>query len=229
MLQLIDIRSDAILVILIVIESILFIIGLILFVWGLIYLAKIKQKNQGLAIGGPYKYIRHPQHLGLLLMTLVSSLYNPWAIHPYIRIGSLLSCSLIAVFLIVTSEFEEKKLLREYGTAYLDYITNTGMFFPRIFSKYRKKKEITEIKHWKRLLLVAAIYVLFILHLRLITVIASPFPEVVRISMWYDYLPREFWYVNLIVLGLILLHFGIKLIIRRIYSTDVKPIEEKPT
>ena len=227
MLMLIQIRSEIALIILIVIESILFIIGLTLFIWGLIYLAKVKREKQGLATGGPYKFTRHPQHLGLILMTLANSLYLPWAIHPYIRIGSILSWSLIALFLIVISELEEKKLLKEYGNTYLDYLINTGMFLPRIFTKYKKKKEITEIKHWKRFLLIAVIYAVFIGHIRLLVEIA-PYTDIIPIGMWYDYLPKSFRYVNLIVLGLILLYFGIKLIIRRIYSTDVKPIEEKP-
>ncbi len=83
------------------------------------------------------------------------------------------------------------------------------------------------IKHWKRFLLIAVIYTVFMGHIRLLVEIA-PYTDIIPIVMWYDYLPREFWYVNLIVLGLILLYFGIKLIIRRICSTDLKPIEEKP-
>ncbi len=226
MLMLIQIRSEIALIILIVIEAILFIAGLILFVWGLIHLAKVKRNNQGLAVGGPYKFSRHPQHLGLILMTLANSLYLPWAIHPYIRIGSILSWSLIAVFLIVISELEEKTLLKEYGTTYLDYLTNTGMFLPRIFAKYKKKKEITEIKHWKRLLLITVIYAIFIGYIRFIVEIAR-FAHFIPIDMWYDYLPKQFWYVNLIFLGMILLYFGIKLVRKTIISANAKKARER--
>ena len=70
-------RSTAVDITFLVLESILFVIGLSLFLWGLIYLSKTKLKKQTLAIDGPYKYVRHPQHLGLILISLSTSLYLP--------------------------------------------------------------------------------------------------------------------------------------------------------
>ena len=214
-LGLIIIRSESALVFLLVIEIILFIIGLMLFLWGLIYLANVKLKKQGLATGGPYKFIRHPQHLGIILMTLVNSLYLPWAVHPYIRIGSILSWSLISLVLIIVSELEEKKLWKKYGNAYLDYRLKTGMFFPRIFGIKRKEKELTEIKHWKRLSVIVIGYFCFISLIRLFLLIFG-------ISMWYDTLSRRFWYINLISLGLILLTIGVKIFRERRFPLKIK-------
>ncbi|MFW9852785.1 MAG: hypothetical protein ACFFDS_07580, partial [Candidatus Thorarchaeota archaeon] len=55
---------------LIVSEFIIFGVGLCLFVWGIILIAKAKSNKTGLVKTGPYKFIRHPQHLGIILMSL---------------------------------------------------------------------------------------------------------------------------------------------------------------
>ncbi len=203
-------RSEGALIFLIVIEFILFIIGVILFLWGLIYLARVKLRKQGLAIGGPYRWIRHPQHLGLILMTLVTSLYIPWSIDSYVRIGEILSWSLFSLFLVIISEFEERKLLKQYGEEYLDYRSKTGSFFPRIFKK-RMKKRIFDVKHWKRFLLIFSIYLCFISLIRLLVFVLR-LPEKPLIGWWYDYLNQSFWYINLIFLVLILLTIGLKIL-----------------
>ena len=62
---------------LIVIEFLIFGIGLSLFIWGVYLIARSRLKNTGLVKTGPYKYIRHPQHLGIILMSLSISLYIP--------------------------------------------------------------------------------------------------------------------------------------------------------
>ena len=214
-LGLIVIRSESALVFLLVIEIILFMIGLTLFLWGLIYLANVKLKKKGLAMGGPYKFIRHPQNLGIILMTLVNSLYIPWAVHSYIRIGSILSWSLFSLVLIIVSELEEKKLLKKFGNVYLEYRMKTGMFLPRIFERYRKDKEVKEIKLWRRLGFIFVGYFCFISSIRLLLVI-------VGIDMWYDYLSQRFWYINIIALGLILLTVGIKILRERRFPLEIK-------
>jgi len=60
---------------LIVFEFMIFIIGLILFFWGLFSLATTIIRKEGLAKRGPYKFIRHPQHMGIILMSFSVSLF----------------------------------------------------------------------------------------------------------------------------------------------------------
>jgi len=50
-------------------EVILITIGAIIFVWGLIHIVIVQVKKKGLATTGLYHYIRHPQHLGLILIS----------------------------------------------------------------------------------------------------------------------------------------------------------------
>lgn len=223
LLNLFIIHSEIVRIILLVVESILFATGLIIFLWGLLYLSKVKVKKQTLAIGGPYKYIRHPQHLGLILISLSTSLYLPWAIHDNIRVGSLISWSLFTLFLVVVSEFEEKKLLNEHCDSYLQYRLQTGMFFPKIYTATQKEKKLSEVKHWKRLLIFVGIFSLFVSVIRVLCI-----PELRLVGMWYDSLPGKYSYVNFIVLGLIILYFLVKEIRQKFFSNE-KNIRRKET
>lgn len=76
---------------LLVFEALFFAFGLVLFIWGLIYIAKVRLKKEGLATSGPYRLIRHPQHLGLILMSFSFSLYVPGTEDREIVVGEILS------------------------------------------------------------------------------------------------------------------------------------------
>lgn len=156
---------------LIVFEFILFTIGLMLFVWGLYYIAKTIYKRERLATGGPYKFIRHPQHMGIILMTFSVSLFVPWTSDIGIRIGEILSWSLFSLILILWSYYEEWKLTKKFGEKYTQYRSETGAFFPRIFTRNKKLLHSHEIRHWKRILLTNIGYICFILLLYLLVFI----------------------------------------------------------
>jgi len=207
-------RSDFILILLIVLESLIFAIGVLLFSWGLFHLAKTRHNKQGLAKGGPYKWIRHPQHLGLILMTFSIAIYIPWSFDGYIRIGEILSWSLFSMFLTVTSELEEKKLLKHFKEEYLEYRNSTGFYFLRIPFLSRKKKEISDIKHWLRLLLILISFIIFVLFIRLLVYLLQ-LPEQPGIGWYFDYLSSKYWYVNLILLGLSLVALTIRIVRKR--------------
>ncbi len=90
----------------------------------------------------------------------------------------------------------------------IDYRSKTGSFFPRIFKK-RMKKRISDVKHWKRFLLIFFIYICFISLIRFLVFVLS-LPEKPRIGWWFDYLNQNFWYINLVLLGITLLTIGFK-------------------
>ena len=143
-------------------EIMLVIIGSILFLWGIIYIAKVKINKEGLAIGGPYKYIRHPQHLGFILIGLSFSLYIPGTEDSGIRIGEILSWSLFSLFLILWCDFEDWKLAKEFGENFKVYYSTTNAFFPKVFQKNKQGKNFDEIKYWKRYLLIFLVYLSFV-------------------------------------------------------------------
>ncbi|MCG3259742.1 MAG: hypothetical protein H7644_08350 [Candidatus Heimdallarchaeota archaeon] len=195
---------------LIVFEFLIFGIGLCLFIWGVVLIARAKLKKTGLVQTGPYKYIRHPQHLGLILMTLVISLYIPWSADTFIRIGEILSWSLFTLILFIISNMEERKLVKIYGEEYNSYRSTTGFFFPRLFNKRKQRKKIEEIKYWRRYIFTATAYVCFILLIRLLVYILE-LPTIRIVGHLFDYLSPFFWYFNIISLIL----FIALLIVRR--------------
>lgn len=150
-------------IILIIFEFILFTIGLVLFVWGLTYIAKTILKKEGLAKGGPYKFIRHPQHMGIILMSFTVSLFVPWTTDLGIRVGEVLSWSLFSLVLILWSYYEEWKLAKRFGEKYFQYRSETGAFLPKIFTRNKKLWYTQEIRHWRRLLFTFVGYICFIL------------------------------------------------------------------
>lgn len=84
---------------LLVIEVLIFVIGLVLFLWGVIQIAIAIVKKKGLVTNGLYKYIRHPQLLGIIIMGFVWSLYIPGTEDWGIKVGkSFLGHSLHSYF-----------------------------------------------------------------------------------------------------------------------------------
>jgi protein-S-isoprenylcysteine O-methyltransferase Ste14 len=80
---------------------------------------------------GAFRLVRHPIYTGAILFYLGAILIT----------GSLSAAAFWLV--IVTSytgiaRYEEKILTVEFGDAYLTYKKQTGMFFPRLFSRVRR-------------------------------------------------------------------------------------------
>lgn len=67
-----------------------------------------------LQTGGMHKYVRHPLYSGTLLFVWSIFLYAPYW-------HNLISCVCITLYTLVGMYFEEKKLVVEYGEAYLVY------------------------------------------------------------------------------------------------------------
>ena len=79
--------------------------------------------ERGLIDRGPYAYIRHPMHLGALLLGI------GWILL------SLNFVSLVLLFLlqgVQVARAEEPELVETYGEAYKSYQRRTGFFLPRL-------------------------------------------------------------------------------------------------
>lgn len=119
---------------LIVIEAALFTAGLLLFcvslavlVYGLLSGAKLVRK-------GPYRYIRHPQYLGLILIVLPLALYIPGTPDLGVRLGDLVSWVQFVFLMVAFSDWEDYHLHKKFPDAYPEYYAKTGFFLPRIHS-----------------------------------------------------------------------------------------------
>ena len=85
------------------------------------------QKDHELIKAGPYRYIRHPSYMGILIITLGLGI----ALANWI---SLLLCIVLPVIGVMQRiKVEEKELEQHFGNRYLDYRKNTWRVIPHIY------------------------------------------------------------------------------------------------
>lgn len=84
----------------------------------------MEDAQETLNINGLYRFMRHPLYtFGLIFMWLTSTMTLNW----------LTLYAAISLYLIIGSIFEERKLVAQFGQAYIDYQHQTGMFLPKRF------------------------------------------------------------------------------------------------
>jgi len=115
---------DLLLMIVRVAGSILFVAGAAIFLVcaGQVYYHKFSRK--GVALGGLYSRIRHPQYLGLGLAGIGLSILWP----RFLLIGLW---AVMATLYYLLAKDEERRMLVEFGDSYGPYMDHTGMFLPR--------------------------------------------------------------------------------------------------
>ena len=96
---------------------------LVIFGWKEIYTAKGKLVTTGI-----YRYIRHPQYLGFLLITLGMNVQ-------WLTILTLALWPVLAVIYYRLSKKEEKDAEEKFGEEYLKYKRTVPAFIPRIRTK----------------------------------------------------------------------------------------------
>ena len=122
-------------------EQILAVLGLATLVYSIVHMRIAKA--EGLVDSGPYRYIRHPQYLGVVLFTLTLTTRSYWIgtntfgmswIDPKMTIviwyGTLFAY-------IVLAFIEELHLSKKFGSDYGAYKQKTGMLLP--FVKHRSR------------------------------------------------------------------------------------------
>lgn len=104
--------------------SVLFVVGAAVFFIcaGQVYYNKITRR--GVALGGLYSRIRHPQYLGLMLTGLGLSIL--W---PRFLVAALWAV-MVALYYILALD-EERRMLRQFGEEYRQYMDRSGMFLPK--------------------------------------------------------------------------------------------------
>ena len=112
------------------IGSALMVIGVVLVImgWNVVYKRYWrKEAGQGeLVTEGIYRFIRHPQYTGFMLVTF--GMLLDWATIPM-----LIMWPVMAVLYYRLAKKEEGEMIAEFGQQYVDYRQRTGMFLPRLF------------------------------------------------------------------------------------------------
>jgi len=150
-------------------EFVIFLCGFTLFIYGLIHLVKARKEKIDIVQTGPYKYIRHPQNLGIIIFSFPFCLYVPFIGSDLgIKVGDIFSWILFLLLLIIYSDIEEIQMLKRFPDEYGAYKTNTGFFILKIIIT-RKEKTRLEIKNYiLRWICLIVGYIILILILALI-------------------------------------------------------------
>ncbi len=82
-----------------------------------------EEGERGLVTKGVYRYIRHPQYTGFMLITL--GMLIEWATIPL-----LLMWPVLAYLYYRLAKMEEREMEAEFGEAFLKYKARTHMFIP---------------------------------------------------------------------------------------------------
>lgn len=112
---------------------ILQVLGILITLWGILVLRignfNIQpevRRNAQFIITGPYKWIRNPMYLGILLYFGASVIQNP-------KNSNLIVFFLLTIVFYVKILKEEQYLENHFGEIYLKYKQNTHRLIPYIF------------------------------------------------------------------------------------------------
>lgn len=90
------------------------------------YAAGHLRKHKQLATSGPYAFTRNPLYLGSVLLAAGFSV----ASHSWI--STLLLAAYLAIFYPVVIQREQGELERQYGAAFVEYMSQVPVFWPRL-------------------------------------------------------------------------------------------------
>ena len=81
-----------------------------------------------LKVEGIHRLVRHPLYTGTILWV--------WGLFFIFPVASnFIAVILLTLYVIIGIRFEEKKLIKEFGSKYIDYAANVPMLIPRLKSK----------------------------------------------------------------------------------------------
>lgn len=114
--------------------KILIILSLVLIIYAIVYLGVKKRK--GLVISGPYRFIRHPQYTGFLLLTIGFTGWSYFYITSFFGKSWLSAEETIVLWYlellayIILALIEDQYLLKKFGTEYETYKSKTPLLIP---------------------------------------------------------------------------------------------------
>lgn len=116
------------------IANLLTLLGLFIALYSIIYFQR--HKKDGLVTTGPYRYIRHPQYVGFLLMALGFTAYCYWWLSNTFGIGWLSKEATVALWFVQFGIYvflaliEESYLTKEFGDQYVAYKKQASFLVP---------------------------------------------------------------------------------------------------
>jgi len=126
-------------------EKVFIIIGLLLLAYSIAYL--IKKRKEGLVTSGPYRLVRHPQYLGMILLTLGLTSWSYYELTNFFGIGFLDPSQTIGMWFaelfayILLAHIEELYLSKNYRESFENYKNQAPLLIPFIRTN-RKERDI---------------------------------------------------------------------------------------
>jgi len=117
-----------------ILEKIFVVLGVILLFYSIVYLHLKKQI--GLVKTGPYQWMRHPQYIGMILITLGVTGWSIWILNNTFGIGFLNSMQTVIIWFvelftyILIAYLEEIDLSKKYGKDFENYKKKVPFFIP---------------------------------------------------------------------------------------------------
>ena len=131
-------------------------VGVILLLVGLAEIVRAKARKMGLVTTGLYRYVRHPQHLGIAIMSFGFLMLNRLGI----RVGDVIAWTLVVFLYVLLADSEDAILEREFGEAYLNYKRKVPYMIPFIPSTYGRVPNLLLNHGWRRKLALVGVYIL---------------------------------------------------------------------
>lgn len=123
------------------VSTIIFDLGLILWIYSVFFL--YWKKRGGLVTSGIYKYVRHPQYLGVILFTSTLTASSWWILAHTRGISYISKEETILVWFVMVLGYvglafaEEYYLVKERGDEYYSYQNQTALIVPFAKTKHR--------------------------------------------------------------------------------------------
>jgi len=117
-----------------ILEKACVIIGFLILVYSAAYL--ITKRKEGLVTSGPYRFVRHPQYLGMILLTLGLTSWSVWTLNNTFGIGFLSPSQTIGVWFIelfayiLLAYIEEQHLSKKYEEFFENFKSRVPFFMP---------------------------------------------------------------------------------------------------
>jgi len=124
-----------------ILDAVILLIGLVLTLYSIVFLHR--NKPAGLVTSGPYRIVRHPQYLGLIMLTAALTSKSVWILEHTFGIGLLGVPETIAVWFVMMFAYvglaliEERQLLSKYQEGWTPYRKKVGFLLPLLVSRQR--------------------------------------------------------------------------------------------
>ncbi|MCK4567617.1 MAG: hypothetical protein KAU48_09940 [Candidatus Thorarchaeota archaeon] len=119
--------------------TIIQIIAILFLIWSVVYLRK--EKTEGLVTSGPYRFVRHPQYLSLIMLTAIMTYQSVWIILHTDGFSWLspdetkVLWFLMLVAYTIIAVIEEMHLQKSFDAKWSEYRSKVGFFIPYV--KYK--------------------------------------------------------------------------------------------